>query len=60
MPKPEITELPSSKVTPDPKLEKQSRRTRPLDYKLRIIAEVDACQQGEVGQLLRREGLYSG
>ncbi len=28
-------------------------------YKLRILAEVAQCQRGEVGALLRREGLYS-
>jgi len=28
-------------------------------YKLRILAEVERCQHGEVGTLLRREGLYS-
>lgn len=28
-------------------------------YKLRILAEVEQCQYGEVGALLRREGLYS-
>ena len=28
-------------------------------YKLRVLAEVERCQHGEVGALLRREGLYS-
>jgi transposase len=28
-------------------------------YKLRILVEVEQCQYGEVGALLRREGLYS-
>ena len=27
--------------------------------KLRILAEADACQPGQLGALLRREGLYS-
>jgi len=27
-------------------------------YKRRILAEVDRCEHGEVGALLRREGLY--
>ena len=27
-------------------------------YKLRILAEADRCARGEVGALLRREGLY--
>jgi len=27
-------------------------------YKLRILEEADACKRGELGTLLRREGLY--
>jgi transposase len=27
-------------------------------YKIRILEEADACQRGELGALLRREGLY--
>jgi transposase-like protein len=40
--------------------EKASRRRFTAEYKLRIVREADACSQpGEVGALLRREGLYS-
>jgi len=36
------------------------RRTFPADYKLRVLEELDACRApGEVGAVLRREGLYS-
>lgn len=36
------------------------RRHFSAKYKLRILAEADQCtQRGEVGALLRREGLYS-
>lgn len=59
MPKPVSTELPESKVTPDPKLEKRSRREFPAEYKLKIIAQADACAHGELGPLLRKEGLYN-
>jgi len=39
---------------------KAKRRQHPAEYKLRILHEVDACKgKGEVGALLRREGLYS-
>ena len=39
---------------------KAKRRQHPAEYKLRILHEVDECQgKGEVGALLRREGLYS-
>lgn len=35
------------------------RRRFTSAYKRRILAEAAACKQGEVGLLLRREGLYS-
>jgi transposase-like protein len=39
---------------------KAKRRQYSADYKLRILRELDECQgKGEVGSLLRREGLYS-
>jgi transposase len=39
---------------------KAKRRQHPAEYKLRILREVEECQgSGEVGALLRREGLYS-
>jgi len=40
--------------------EKAKRRTFPVEYKRRIVKEADACKaSGEIGALLRREGLYS-
>lgn len=40
-------------------LEKAQRRTFNRDYILRILIETDECKEfGEVGQILRREGLY--
>ena len=48
-----------TEVTPEPALEKRSRRQFSTEYKLRIIAEAEACQHGELGVLLRREKLYS-
>jgi len=46
---------------PDPELVEQAkRRTFTAKYKLEILAKVDACSApGEVGALLRREGLYT-
>ncbi len=36
------------------------RRTFTADYKRRIVREADSCHKpGEIGALLRREGLYS-
>ena len=40
--------------------EKARRRHHSAAYKLRIVQEADACTKpGELGALLRREGLYS-
>jgi transposase len=46
---------------PDPELvERGSRRRFTAAYKLSIVREADACSKpGEIGALLRREGLYS-
>jgi Transposase. len=45
---------------PDPEVvPKAERRRYPTEYKLRILAQADACTQpGQIGALLRREGLY--
>jgi transposase-like protein len=39
--------------------EKAARRRFSLEYKRRVLKEADACGPGEIGALLRREGLYS-
>jgi transposase-like protein len=40
--------------------EKPIRRRFTVEYKMRILAEADACSEsGQMGELLRREGLYS-
>ncbi len=46
---------------PDPELVEQAkRRSFTAEYKARILAEADACTRpGEIGELLRREGLYT-
>ena len=44
----------------DPQVpERARRRTFTAKYKLQILADYDAAQEGEKGALLRREGLYS-
>ena len=58
MPK-SVIEKDKTQVTPEPALEKRTRRTFNVEYKLRIIAEAKACKHGELGALLRREKLYS-
>jgi transposase-like protein len=49
------------KGVPDPEVVARPKRRRfTAEYKLRILREADACKQpGEIGALLRREGLYS-
>lgn len=46
---------------PDPEVNPRARRrTFSAAYKARILAEADACtERGQIGALLRREGLYS-
>src|SRR5688572_7155810 len=45
---------------PDPELvERAKRRTFTAKYKLAILEQAEACTRpGEIGELLRREGLY--
>jgi transposase-like protein len=45
----------------DPEVVAQAKRRRfTAEYKLRVLEEVEQCQEaGAIGALLRREGLYS-
>jgi transposase-like protein len=51
----------ASQNMPDPEVGvKAQRRHFTAEYKRQVLQEADACtQRGEVGALLRREGLYS-
>ena len=51
----------SAGAHPDPEVEPKAKRRRfTAEYKLRILRDADACgKPGELGALLRREGLYS-
>jgi transposase len=46
---------------PDPELVERAKRRRfSAEYKLRILRQAEACTRpGEIGALLRREGLYT-
>ncbi len=46
---------------PDPEVvPKAKRRQFTAKYKLRVLEQVDRCtERGQIGELLRREGLYS-
>lgn len=52
---------PAGPPGPDPEVAaKPTRRSFTAQYRLRIVQEAERCTgPGEVGQLLRREGLYS-
>ena len=52
---------PARTVPPDPEVPERARRRQfTAAYKLRILAEADGCSaSGQIGALLRREGLYS-
>ena len=58
MPKPR-SDSSDTQVTPNPEHEKRTRRQFTSDYKLRIIAEADACKHGELGGILRGEKLIA-
>jgi transposase len=53
--------VPTPITIADPEVtEKTQRRRFTAEYKRRIVAEADKCRKpGELGALLRREGLYS-
>ncbi len=51
-----------SKSNGHPKTEvepKATRRRFTAEYKRKIVKEAEQCERGEIGALLRREGLYS-
>src|SRR3954451_8736921 len=52
---------PARSALPDPELVERARRRRfTAEYKLRILQQAEACTRpGEIGALLRREGLYT-
>jgi transposase len=60
-----VQEQPNGRVAPagvpDPELvERPKRRRFSAEYKLRVLRQAEACSRpGEIGALLRREGLYT-
>ena len=56
MPKP-ITK--KTEVIPSPDNDKRQRRKFTATQKARILAEAAACERGQLGSLLQREGIYS-
>ena len=58
MPK-KITDLEGTQVNPKPELEQRKRRVFTAEYKIKVVALADECQHGELGEFLRKEGLYA-
>lgn len=56
-----MAEVSAAVVVPEVEVaEKAARRQFSAEYKRKILKEADACtREGEIGALLRREGLYS-
>lgn len=56
-----MTEIAEKNSRKDPEVvEKAARRRFTAEYKRRIALEAEQCEQpGEIGAILRREGLYS-
>jgi transposase len=51
---------PETQVVPTPQNDRRQRRRFSPEQKARIVAQADACtERGQLGQLLRREGIYS-
>jgi transposase len=56
-----MTDMPGKKLQKDPEVvEKAARRRFTAEYKRQMVLEAEQCKHpGEIGALLRREGLYS-
>lgn len=56
-----MSEVSAAAAVPEVEVaEKAARRQFSAEYKRKILKEADACtREGEIGALLRREGLYS-
>lgn len=56
-----MTDTANKKVEKDPEVtQKAARRRFTADYKRRVALEAESCTEpGEIGALLRREGIYS-
>lgn len=57
----ETKSIPGVRAIPEPEVrERAVRRRFTAEYKLRILKEAESCmERGQLGVLLRREGLYS-
>ena len=52
--------MPVEKISNPEVFEKPRKRRFTAEYKLKILGEADACKDdGEIGTVLRREGIYS-
>lgn len=49
----------ATEVVASPENDRRQRRHFSAEEKARILTEADACERGQLGELLRREGIYS-
>lgn len=55
-----VAAAPAVPAAPDPEVVEQAHRRRfTAKYKLAVLEQADRCEPGQLGALLRREGLYS-
>ncbi len=55
-----VLAAPAVPLAPNPEVVQQARRRRfTAKYKLAVLEQADSCEPGQLGALLRREGLYS-
>ena len=54
-----MTSLPETEVRVEGSEKRSPRRDFSAEYKLQIVTQANACGHGELGALLRREGLYN-
>ena len=48
----------NTRIDPEAQIKKE-RRHYSAEYRRKVLTEADQCKSGELGALLRREGLYS-
>ena len=49
----------STQVIPEPSRERRTRRRFSTEYKRQVVEKIGQCKYGEIGKILREEGLYS-
>lgn len=53
------TRIVSTQVIPESSRERRTRRHFSTEYKRQVVEKIGQCRYGEIGKILREEGLYS-